>query len=78
MDAMSLFGFKASFGGCGCESFDEGWFGEGVVGVSVTIILLSFYYSLIWRHAALSAAFSFHLDLLLFTLPQRSLMASFL
>ena len=45
---------------------------------SVTIILLSFYYSLIRRHAALSAAFSFHLDLLLFTLPQRSLMASFL
>ena len=34
---MSLQGFKTCLGGCSFEGFDEGWFGEGVVGVFVLI-----------------------------------------
>jgi len=34
---VSLQGFQACFGGCGCKGFDEGWFGEGAVCVFVLV-----------------------------------------
>ena len=37
MDAIPLQGFKTCLGGCSCKGFDEGRFGEGVVGVFVLI-----------------------------------------